>query len=307
MQSKPKILIGPSSFAEKNRSPWIAIENAGYEVLDNPHKRKLTKDELHTLLTPDVAGILAGLEPLDREVLARSSLRVVSRVGAGMSNVDIVAAKELGIAVRSTPNGPTESVAELTLGMLLSLLRLAPQMDGPLHRGEWVKKTGLELAGKTVALIGFGRIGRRVAELLAPFRVSLLIVDPYASGSFPEGSRQTTLEKALPFADIVSLHASGESCMLGPDQFALLKNGAFVLNVARGGLIDENELVNGLSSGKVAGAWIDTFAKEPYSGPLCGFSNVILTPHVGSYTAECRLAMETEAVENLLGVLRQAK
>lgn len=300
-----KILLGPSSFAETDKTPLNRLLSAGYDVIDNPYKRKLTKSELLELLTPDVIGIVAGLEPLDREVLYSSQLRVVSRVGSGMSNVDIDAAKEFGIAVCSTPNGPTAAVAELTIGALLSLLRMIPLMDQALHRGEWSKKIGVQLEGKAIAVIGFGRIGRRVAELLASFKVKLLVVDPYLEKSFSGDYVRMSLREALAQADIVSLHSSGEECIIGEREFALLKDGVFLLNVARGGLIAEEALVKALEEGKVAGAWLDTFSKEPYTGALCQFPNVVLTPHVGSYTLECRKQMETEAVDNLLNVLQK--
>lgn len=302
-----KIVLGPSSFAEIDKTPLNRLLAAGYEIVDNPFKRKLTKTELLELLTSDVVGIIAGLEPLDREVLERSKLRVVSRVGSGISNVDLQAAQELGIAVRSTPNGPTQAVAELTLGALLSLLRMIPLMDQALHRGEWSKKIGTQLEGKTVAIIGFGRIGRRVAELLAPFRVKLIVVDPNLTDSAAADFSRLPLEQALPLADIITLHSSGEECLIGTRAFALMKTGAVILNVARGGLIDEECLVKALEEGKIAGAWIDTFKKEPYTGPLCRFPNVILTPHIGSYTLDCRKQMETEAVDNLLSVLQGMK
>lgn len=298
-----KILLGPSSFAETDAMPLLRLQQAGYEVVDNPYKRKLTKTELVALLTPDVIGIIAGLEPLDREVLAGSRLKVVSRVGSGMSNVDQSAAGELGIAVRSTPNGPTQAVAELTLGALLGLLRLIPQMDRALHAGTWDKRIGTQLAEKTVAIVGFGRIGRRVAELLAPFKVRLLIVDPFLNQADITTGVLATLDEALAKADIISLHSSGEDCLLGAREFSQMKNGVFLLNVARGGLVDEQALLAALDTGRVAGAWLDTFTVEPYSGALCGRSNVVLTPHVGSYTLECRQGMENEAVDNLLEVL----
>lgn len=297
-----KILLGPSSFGETDRAPFFKLQEAGYEVVDNPFKRKLTKQELFDLLTPDVIGIIAGLEPLDREVLSRSKLKVVSRVGSGISNVDLEAAEELGIIVRSTPYGPTEAAAELTLGALLSLLRKIPRMDQALHAGRWEKRIGTQLEGKTVAIIGYGRIGKRVAELLAPFHVRLLIVDPNLEQSAVGAAELMSLEEALPWADIITLHSSGEACLLGEQEFRRMKQGAFLLNVARGGLVAEEALVEALDAGKLAGAWIDTFGMEPYKGPLCGRENVVLTPHVGSYTLECRQGMENEAVENLLAV-----
>lgn len=302
-----KILIGPSSFAETDKTPLNRLIAAGYQVIDNPYKRKLTKNELFELLKFDVIGLVAGLEPLDREVLQRSQLRVVSRVGSGISNVDLTAALDLGIKVCSTPDGPVEAVAELTLGALLGLLRMIPLMDQALHKGEWIKKIGVQLEGKTVAVIGFGRIGRRVAELLSPFRVNLLIVDPFLADNAAGHYVKLSLADALPQADIVTIHSSGEECVIGESEFDLMKTGVFLLNVARGGVISEEALIKAIENGTVAGAWLDTFEEEPYKGPLCSYRNVILTPHVGSYTAECRSRMEGEAVENLLKALTTCK
>jgi len=172
------ILIGPSSFAELDQSPLQKLSDAGYNIIDNPYKRRLTKLELKELLKDDVCGIIAGLEPFDRDVLKSAKLKVISRVGSGLSNVDLESCEELGIKVCSTPNGPTEAVAELTLGGLLGMLRMIPQMNASLHEGKWEKQIGTQLKGKTVLIVGYGRIGRRVAELLRPFAVKLLIVDP---------------------------------------------------------------------------------------------------------------------------------
>ena len=299
-----KILIGSSSFAENDKTPRTRLIAAGYEVIDNPYKRKLTKEELLDLLTEDVVGLVAGLETLDKEVLAKSRIQAISRVGAGLSNVDLDAARDLGILVFNTPDAPTTAVAELTIGAMLSLLRMIPQMDQALHDGRWQKKIGVQLQGKTVTIIGFGRIGRRVAELLSPFEVKILIVDPYVDESACSGYRKMTLQAALPKADIITIHSSGQDCIIGEKEFSRMKKGVYLLNVARGGVISENALIKAIKNGTVAGVWLDTFEDEPYKGPLCGCQNVILTPHVGSYTAECRSRMEGEAVENLLNALR---
>lgn len=298
---KHKTLIGPSSFAALNPAPMDMLIKAGFEVVNNPFGRKLTKQELIELL-PGVTGLIAGLEPLDREVMSKSKLKVISRCGSGLSNIDLEAAEELGIKVCSTPHGPTSAVAELTLGALLSLLRMIPLMDRDIHEGRWNKKIGTQLEGKTIVIIGFGRIGRRLAELLAPFKTRILVVDPFLQ-DFKEDLPVLTLEEALPQADIVTLHLSGETRIIAEKEFNLIKRGAFLLNAARGDLIDEDALIRSLQEGKIQGAWIDTFNQEPYSGPLTKFEQVILTPHIGSYTIECRRSMETEAVENLLSAL----
>ena len=299
-----KILIGTSSFAATDKTPVERLIRAGYDVVDNPYKRKLTKQELLELLKDNVVGLLAGLETLDHEVLSKSRVLVVSRVGAGLSNVDLDAAKRLGIRVCSTPDAPTNSVAELTIGAMLSLLRMIPRMDEALHNRQWQKVTGLQLQGKTVAIIGFGRIGRRVAELLTPFGVDIIAIDPNVDEGDCSPCRKMNLHEALPEADIITIHSSGEDRIIHEKEFSCMKRGVYLLNVARGGVVSEKALVKALEDGIVAGAWLDTFEEEPYSGPLCGFPNVILTPHVGSYTAECRSRMENEAAENLLNALK---
>jgi len=299
-----KILIGPSSFADSDKTPRDKLVEAGYEVIDNPYRRKLTRKELLDLLDNKVVGLIAGLETIDREVLEKSKLQVVSRVGAGISNVDLAAACAMGVKVFNTPDAPTSAVAELTIGALLSLLRMIPQMDQALHDGKWQKKIGLQLQGKTVAIIGFGRIGRKVAALLFPFGVKILVVDPYINESDCVGCRKVTLEAALLEADVVTIHSSGHDRLIGDEEFTYMKKGVYLLNVARGGVVSEKALIEALENKTVAGAWLDTFEEEPYNGILCHYPNVILTPHVGSYTAECRLQMETEAVDSLLNYLK---
>jgi len=297
-----KILITTSSFAALDKTPMERLVSSGYDILDNPFKRKLTKDELLKLLDPDVIGLIAGLELLDRQVLETSNLKVISRVGSGLSNVDLKAAEDLGIKICYTPYGPTNAVAELTLGAMLSLIRMMRQMDRDLHRGQWNKRIGFQLEGKTVVIIGFGKIGRKVADLLVPFKVNILAVDPFlenGSESYP----LFTLEEALPKADIITIHSSGEQCILGDQEFCLMKKDVYLLNAARGGLISESSLMKALDDGRVAGAWLDTFDIEPYNGPLINYQQVILTPHISSYTIECRKKMETEAVDNLVNAL----
>lgn len=302
MQKENKVLIGTSSFAALDKTPMERLISSGFEVIDNPYKRKLTKEELLDLLSTDVIGLLAGLEPLDREVLEKSNLRVISRVGSGLSNVDLGAAKVFGIKVCYTPYGPTTAVAELTIGAMLSLIRMIPQMNRDLHQGQWKKRIGFQLEGKTVVIIGFGRIGRKVADLLKSFRVNIFVVDPFSENDNKDYP-VILLEEALPRADIISIHSSGENCLLGDKEFSLMKKGVYLLNAARGQLISESSLIKALDDSKVAGAWLDGFENEPYKGPLSKYKQVILTPHVGSYTFECRKQMETQAVDNLLNIL----
>jgi D-3-phosphoglycerate dehydrogenase len=296
-----KILIGPSSFGAVDSAPLEQLRASGFEVQTNPFGRKLTEEELIELL-PGVVGLVAGLEPLTESVLKQSELRAISRSGVGMSNVDLDAAQRLGIAVRNTPDAPTVAVAELTLGAMLALLRQIVPMSVDLHAGRWTRHPGAQLEGRTVVVVGFGRVGRRVSALLLAFGAKVIAVDPHVQ-STESPVELLSLDEALRRADVVTVHASGEQPVLGGPELQLLKPGAFVLNCGRGELIDEEALCAALQSGRVAGAWIDTFAEEPYSGPLTRYPQVLLTPHVGSFTVECRRRMEMEAVENLLDAL----
>ncbi|MDA2909548.1 hypothetical protein MYX04_01305 [Nitrospiraceae bacterium AH_259_D15_M11_P09] len=280
------------------------LVRSGCEVIDNPYKRKLTKVELLNLLANGVTGLIAGLEPLDRDVLTRSTLQVISRCGAGLSNVDLKAAEDLGIKVRRTPDAPTSAVAELTVGAMITLMRRVPQMDRDLHLGRWSKHVGVQLEGKTVLIIGFGRIGRKVAALVRPFEIKVLAVDPTLQGTV-DGVPVLTLDVALPQADVICFHASCAEEILGKHEFKLIKPGTFLLNASRGELVNETCLCQALDCGVIAGAWLDTFVEEPYTGPLTQYHQVILTPHIGSSSIECRRRMEMEAVENLLAAFEE--
>jgi D-3-phosphoglycerate dehydrogenase len=155
-------------------------------------------------------------------------------------------------------------------------------------------------------IIGFGRIGQCVARLLSSFGVRILVVDPHLEnydGNYPV----LLLEDALPQAEVITIHSSGQECILGEREFSLIKPGAYLLNAARGGLVSEDSLMRALDRGIIAGGWLDVFENEPYDGPLKEYEQVVLTPHVGSYTYECRKQMETDAVDSLIKALKKAK
>ena len=303
--TRSRVLIATSTFGQADATPLEMLRDAGIDAFTNPYGRKLSRSEVTQLLAEDVVGLIAGLESLDREILTASHLKVISRVGAGMSNVDQEAAGELGILVYSTPDAPTNAVAELTVGALLSLLRDIPAMDRSVHGGGWEKRLGMEVQGRTVAIVGFGRIGRRLAELLTPFGATIVAVDPRFDET-AAGYPILPLDEALRRADVVSVHVSGDECILDTRALSLMRDGGLVLNASRGGVIDEQALIGALEKGRIAGAWIDTFDEEPYTGPLRAYPQVLLTPHVGSFTAESRIQMEREAVENLINGLAQA-
>ena len=296
-----KIGISPSSFAEQDDRPLRLLKEAGVEIVENPFKRRLTEEEAGSFVE-ELDGLIAGLEPLNRNVLAKSKrLKAIARVGIGTDNVDLAYAKERGIRVSNTPDGPTDAVAEMTLAALLAINRRILPCNADLHRGEWKKRIGSGIRGQKVLLIGYGRIGIKVSELLTALGADLHVFDPYVSETgMKNGEKKVTKTEGLGLADVVSLHASGREEILGAAEFEIMKKGVIILNSARGELVNEEALVGALKSGRVQAAWFDVFWKEPYAGELIRFDNVLLTPHIGTYTEQCRLSMETAAAENIL-------
>lgn len=307
-EGRPTVLLSVSSFGAAGDGPLRLLEAAGVNVVPNPHGRKLTEDEVAELIA-GVDGVIAGTEPLNAAVLERAGrLRVISRVGVGLENVDLNAALRMGIVVRNTPEALTDAVAELTLGGILSVIRQIGRMDRDMHAGAWERQMGGLLRGKTVGIVGLGRIGRRLAELLHPFEVRLLAADraPEPAVADQLGVRYVELDELLRDSDVVTLHLPGmEDSLIGADEIALMRPGAILVNASRGGLVDEAALHAALLDGRLAGAYLDTFASEPYDGPLRDLPTVLLTPHAGSYAAEARERMETEAAQNLLDAFEE--
>jgi D-3-phosphoglycerate dehydrogenase len=288
------VAVGASSFGLADPQPLDILLRAGCEVRRNPYGRKLTEDEAVAFLQ-GASGLLAGLEPLTRLVLsACPDLRAIARVGVGLDNVDQAACASKGIKVSNTPDGPTEAVAELTLAALLAIARGLVPANNALHACEWKKEIGFSLRGLKVLVVGAGRIGRRVRDTLALLGCEVKTQDPFAPADF------ASLAEALPWAEVVSLHASGKEQLIGTAEIAAMRDRVVILNSARGGLIDENALYDGLVSGKIGACWLDVFRTEPYSGKLAACPQALLTPHIATYTKQCRLSMEIEAAGNLL-------
>ena len=300
-----KVAITTSSFGKHDSRVLGAFEEKQIQYILNPYGRKLSQEEVVEVVK-DAEGIIAGTEPLNDWVFDRlPRLKVISRCGVGMDNVDQVAAEKRGIKVFNTPYGPTLAVAELSVGLILDLLRKVTLMDRELRSGMWKKRMGNLLNGKKIGIVGFGRIGQRLAELLLPFGVEINYCD-VCEISCSLGCSPKDLGDLLSWADIITLHISAQSekgPVIGPQELRQMKKGTWVVNVARGGVVDEDALYDALKEGHLAGAAVDVFEKEPYSGMLAQLNNVIITPHIGSYALEARVFMEATSVENLLGGL----
>jgi len=300
----PVLLATTSSFGLVCPEAVQMIQAAGYTLATNPFGRKLTEEELLFLLlehTP--VGLLAGTEPVTSHVLSQASdfLQVVARVGVGWDNVAHDTAKELGIPVSRTEGILDQPVAELTLSMMLDGLRHVSRHDRNIRAGVWKKEMGNLLAAQTVGVVGYGAIGRRVAELCRAFGARVICADMQRIED--SCAEQCELDTLISDADIITVHASGSQCLIGTRELALCKPTAIFINTARGGMINEAALAKALRDGKAGCGCLDVFEEEPYTGPLAELDNTILTAHIGSYAAEARMAMEKRAVENLLADL----
>ena len=267
----------------------------------------LEGDALADALAGVDAVIVRSSTTITREALARTErLRVIGRAGVGVDNIDVEAATEKGIAVFNAPSGNTISAAELTMALLLAAVRKVPAADRSMRRGEWDRKTfrGSELNGKTLGLVGAGRIGGEVARRARAFGMRVIAYDPFLQDERAKqlGIEVAALEEVLRSADVVSLHVpltESTANLIGADRLALMKPGAILVNAARGGVIDEDALVAALREGRLGGAALDVFADEPLPAdhPLRALESVILTPHLGAATEEAQHNVAIEAAE----------
>lgn len=308
------VLITTSSFGMDDTGPAVPLVRAGFTVCENPFRRTLTESEVFSLLQQHrPLGLIAGVEPLTAAVLkaAGDYLKVISRCGSGLENVDLRAAEKSGITVYNTPEAPAQAVAELTVALMLSVLRQIPRSDRAMREGVWQKRAGALLGELTVGIVGLGRVGKRVAMLIQGFGATVIASDPQADSTWGALHHVDILPLAVLIqrADLISLHATPgperSRPLFATEEFRRMKPGSYLINTARGTLVEEEALVEALQSGHLAGAAVDTFDGEPYRGPLCQLEQIVVTPHIGSYTTTTRRRMEEEAVEHLLHGLAQ--
>ena len=301
----PTVLITSRSFGKKIKAPLDTLQSKGYDLRFNDLGRPLVPEELVPRLA-GCDGCIAGLDHYTAEVFKASpGLRIIARYGAGVDRVDLAAAAEAGVVVTNTPLANSDSVADLAVGLMLAVARKIPAAHRSVCRGQWKNIYGVALAHKTVGLIGFGRIGRRVADRVRGFDCRVLACDPYVDPRSIKdaGARPVSLDELLPAADFVSLHLPANEQTRGfvaAEQFRQMKRSAILVNTARGELVDQHALLEALRSGRIGGAGLDAHAAEPPDIRLFeGLENVVLTPHMGAYTEDALANMATGAVENL--------
>ncbi|HET9852602.1 MAG TPA: phosphoglycerate dehydrogenase [Candidatus Limnocylindrales bacterium] len=286
-----------------------ALRAAGHEVVV---QTGLSPDELRAVVGDVDALIVRSQVAVDAELIAAGArLQVIGRAGVGVDNVDLDAATRAGITVVNAPTGNTIAAAEHTIALLLALARKVASADASMRRGEWARKQheGVQLGGRTLGIIGLGKIGMAVAERARGLGMTLLGSDPYvtAEQAALRGVELVSMEALLERADAVTVHVPlgrGTAGLIDAKAIARMKPGAFVLNVARGGVIDEGEVAIALREGRLGGAGIDVFESEPPTGsPLLDAPNTVLTPHLGASTAEAQVAVAEEIAGQVLDVL----
>ena len=307
-----KVLITTVPFGE-DRHPIDLLEKYNIDYVINPIGRKLTEDELAEMVS-DFDIIIAGTESITKRVMDKGKkLKMISRVGIGLDSVDLISAKDKGISVSYTPDAPAPAVAELTIGLIISLLRLVQISNIKIHNGSWDRYFGRRLSECTIGIIGMGRIGSKVLKHLSGFECKkILLNDTCKNNNISESETIKWVEKEKIYkeADINTLHlplTKDTKNMICIKELMTMKNDAVIINTSRGGIINENDLYKVLKNKHLKGAAIDVFDNEPYYGDLATVDNCLLTAHMGSMTVDCRTRMEVEATEEALRFINNEK
>lgn len=303
------VLVSTVPFASHDPLPLELLGSTGATISINPLGRRLREQELAELI-PAAEVLIAGTEPITRNVIeAAPNLRLIARVGVGLDNVDLLAARERGIRVTYTPEAPAPAVAELTIGLMISLLRHTHTANALLHDRRWHRFMGRRIGEVTVGVIGVGRIGGRVLRLLSSFGVQRCIAnDIHPKIDAVEGIDIQWVDQGELFqtADIVTVHVPltpKTKNLISSSQLEMMKPDALLINTARGGVVDEDALLRSLQDGHLGGAAIDVFLHEPYEGPLTQEPRCLLSCHMGSMSIDCRSRMEIEATHEAVRIL----
>jgi D-3-phosphoglycerate dehydrogenase len=297
-----------------NKKAVEILQAAGLKVTA-PGQMK--REETLAALADADALILRSATKADAALIAAAPhLKVIARAGVGVDNVDLAAASARKIAVMNTPDGNTVATAELAFALMLALARHIPQAYDSLNAGKWDRKSfmGVELRGKTLGVVGFGRIGRAVAKRALAFEMQVVAYDPFVPAAVAEqmGAKLVSLDELYAQADYITLHSvvnDQNRQMINHDSLAKMKKGVRIINAARGALINETDLAEAIKSGQVAGAAVDVYAEEPPPAghPLIGLAGVIDTPHLGASTEEAQVAVAIEAAELVVAALTKGE
>jgi D-3-phosphoglycerate dehydrogenase len=307
--SRDRVLITTRTFQKMRGAHWDTLEEAGLETVTSGLDEALNERQLIERL-PGIAALICGMDEVTGQALeAADELRVISMNGVGLDRIDVDAATRRGIVVTCTPGTNADSVADLTLALMLAQARQIPRHDRTLRQGDWSRRGGRELRGQHLGLVGLGAIGKKVALRALAFGMTVQAYDPYVDVAFcrEHGIRVSDWATTLRTSDILSLHLPVTVDTLGlidQEALAAMKSGAVLINTARGELVDEAALIEALESGHLGGAGLDAFSPEPPApSPLWAMEQVVLTPHLGGNTREAALRTALQSARNAVAVL----
>jgi D-3-phosphoglycerate dehydrogenase / 2-oxoglutarate reductase len=305
--SKGKILITPRSLSKNGHPGLKDLEIAGYTVLSPFPGVMPTEKQLLDIL-PDCIGYLAGIEKISAELISKCpDLKVISRNGVGIDNVDKRAAEKMGISLQITPGANSRGVAELTIGLMFSLLRSIPLTNTSIKSGKWDRFKGMEIQGKTLGVVGTGMIGQEVISMAIGLGMKILAYDLYPDKALEkrENIKYRSMKKLLSVSDIVTLHCpGGNTPLIDKAAITQMKQGSYLINTARSALVDDDAVFSVLKSGNLSGYAVDTFEKEPPDlTPLLLHRKVITTAHIGGFTKASVDRATYAAVKNILNIL----
>ncbi|KXG78025.1 D-3-phosphoglycerate dehydrogenase [Fervidicola ferrireducens] len=292
------------------------IAKEGIDILKSELKvdvrTDLTPDQLREIIKDYDALVVRSQTKVTKDLIECSNLKVIGRAGVGVDNIDVEAATLKGILVVNAPEGNTIAACEHTFALMFAVARKIPQAVSSLKSGRWERNkfTGVQLSGKTLGVIGLGRIGKEVAKRASSLGMNVVGYDPYIARENVENLniKLTDLDEVLRTSDFITFHVpltKATRRMIGEEQFKIMKDGVYIINCARGGIIDEKALYDALVSGKVAGCALDVFEKEPpEDNPLLSLDNVIATPHLGASTAEAQIVVAEEVAKDIIRALK---
>lgn len=308
----PKVVVASHSFSRLARTGMRMLEERGYEVEVAP-EGPMSEEEFVKLLS-DADGVILGTQKFSRRVVeACPRLKVISRHGVRVDNVDVQAARELGVVVTNTPHVYVSAVADFTVGLIVAAARRIVEAHESVKSGGWERPVGRSVYGRTLGVVGTGRVGAAVIRRMRGFAMSFLAFDiePRSELSREFGVRYVHLDELLRRSDFVTIHVpltERTRGLIGERELRMMKPTATLVNTSRGGVVDEKALYKALKEGWIAGAALDVFEKEPLrNSPLLELPNLVLTSHIGSYTEECLEEMSRLAAENLISVLEEER
>jgi len=308
-----KLVSTSPTFGYYAMEPVEFLKQNGCAVELAPQGKKLSEDD-RVACAAGADAMVVGIEKITARVIqAGKKLKVIAKHGAGVDNIDMETATKNKIVVTSAPGANSDAVADMTIGLFLALARSLPFADRSVKGGGWPRIAGTQLNKKTLGIIGVGQIGKKVARRAAGFDMKILVYDVVKDEAFASQYKASylALEDVVKAADFISIHVpltAATRNLISTREFGLMKKGAFLVNIARGGVVDEAALFSALKEKKIGGAALDVFAQEPPTGsPLLSLDNFIATPHMGGYTMEALNETGMICVRNIMEVLNGRK